>query len=95
MLFGTKKPLRDDDFESRIKILGAGCDSCENLDKVVKEALEELGIDIEIQHIRKFETIAKYRVMSTPALIVDDEIISCGRNLNVNQVKDVLKNFKA
>ena len=71
-----------------IKVLGGGCCKCENLLEAVKEAVAEKGIAAEIEYITAMAKIMEYGIMSTPALMVDNKIVSMGRVL---KAKDVLK----
>ena len=71
-----------------IKVLGGGCCKCENLLEAVKEAVAEKGIAAEIEYITDMGKIMEYGIMSTPALMVDNKIVSMGRVL---KAKDVLK----
>lgn len=57
----------------KIKVLGSGCSKCEALLAVTKEAVQHLGIDAEIEYVTDFAQIARYGVMSTPALVVDEK----------------------
>ena len=71
-----------------IKVLGGGCCKCENLLEAVKEAVAEKGVDAEIEYITDMARIMEYGIMSTPALMIDNKIVSMGRGL---KTKDVLK----
>jgi len=74
-----------------IKVLGSGCAKCNGLEKSVKEALEESGIDCEIDHVTDFTKIAGYGVMQTPALVIDGKVVSVGKVLSVKEAKEILK----
>lgn len=76
--------------EKGIKILGSGCTKCMELEKAVRTAISELQLDYEIEHITDFAEIAGYGVMSTPALVLDGEVISYGKVLKVEEVKELL-----
>ena len=71
-----------------IKVLGGGCCKCENLLEAVKEAVAEKGVDAEIEYITDMAKIMEYGIMSTPALMVDNKVVSMGRVL---KAKEVLK----
>ena len=71
-----------------IKILGSGCKNCKTLEKSTREAIKELGIDAEIIKIEDFKEIMKYGIMTTPALVVDEEVLSFGKVL---KTKDIIK----
>lgn len=71
-----------------IKVLGGGCCKCENLLAAAKEAVAEKGIEAKIEYITDMTRIMEYGIMSTPALMIDNKIVSIGRAL---KAKDVLK----
>ncbi|MEA4923260.1 MAG: thioredoxin family protein [Eubacteriaceae bacterium] len=76
--------------EARIKILGSGCANCKALEKSTQEALLELGKDMQVDHITDFAKIAAYGVMTTPALVIDDNVVSYGRVLKKEEIKELL-----
>ena len=63
------------------KILGCGCAKSNALEAATVDALRELGMDTTIDHVRDFEKIAAYGVMTTPALVVDGQVVSYGKVL--------------
>lgn len=71
--------------EQGIKILGSGCSKCLALEKSAREALAELNVEENIDHITDFSQIASYGVMSTPVLVVN------GKVLNKDEVKELLE----
>ena len=74
-----------------VKILGGGCDKCNQLESATIQALSELGMDTAIDHVRDFEKIAAYGVMTTPALVVDGKVVSYGKVLKKDEVIEILK----
>ncbi len=62
-----------------IKILGSGCVNCRNLEALTRQALADLGLDVEIEEVTDPAEIASWGVMSTPALVVDDDVVLSGR----------------
>jgi small redox-active disulfide protein 2 len=77
-----------------VKVLGSGCAKCRALEKATVEALAELGMDTTVEHVTDFAQIASYGVMSTPALVVDGNVVSYGRVLTKNEVKKILQQVK-
>jgi small redox-active disulfide protein 2 len=73
-----------------IKILGSGCAKCNALEQATKEAVAELGLDVEVQHVTDMEEIMRYGVMSTPALVVDDQVRLAGRIPKVDDIISLL-----
>jgi small redox-active disulfide protein 2 len=70
-----------------IKILGSGCRNCQNLEINTSRALHELGIDTTIDHVTDEVEIIAYGVMSTPALVIDDEVVLSGRVPTPDQLR--------
>ena len=76
----------------KVKVLGSGCAKCNQLEKATKEALKSLGMDTEIIHVTDFTEIAAYGVMTTPALVVDEKVLSYGKVLKTDEAIKLLKN---
>ncbi len=74
-----------------IKILGSGCSSCTKLMENTKEALKELGIEAELGKVEDFREIMKYGVMTTPALVIDEKVVSSGKVLKTKDIVNLLK----
>jgi small redox-active disulfide protein 2 len=73
-----------------VKVLGSGCVNCATLEKRTAEALEMLGLASEIEKVSDFADIASYGVMSTPALVVDDQLLLAGRVPSVDELQTLL-----
>jgi len=74
----------------RIKILGTGCPNCRTLEKNVKTAVSELAIDVDIAKIEDIMEIMTYNVVKTPGLVLDEQVVSWGKVLTVDQVKEII-----
>jgi small redox-active disulfide protein 2 len=73
-----------------IKVLGSGCKKCQVLTNNTKVAIEEIGIDAEIIKVTDFKEIMGFGVMSTPALVIDEEVVSVGKVLKAKQIKELI-----
>ncbi|MDD5082507.1 MAG: thioredoxin family protein [Dehalococcoidales bacterium] len=62
-----------------IKILGPGCYRCQQLDKMTREVVKELGIDTNIEDIKDIRKIAEYRILATPGLVINGKLACFGR----------------
>lgn len=69
-----------------IKILGMGCPSCKQTEQIVKQALDQSGKQAEVLKVEDLQEIMKYNVLTTPVLVVDEEIKIKGRVPNVSEV---------
>lgn len=73
-----------------IKVLGPGCANCKNLERVTREALDDLGLDATIEKVTDYGQIAGYGVMSTPGLVIDEKVVVSGRVPTRDQVKELI-----
>ncbi len=78
----------------KIKVLGPGCKNCVTLSKNTEEALQEMGIEAEIIKVTDYKDIASYGIMSTPALVIDEEVVSYGKVLKSKAIKQILETRK-
>lgn len=74
-----------------LKILGKGCPNCQRLEANVREAAKNLGVEATIEKVTDVKTIVGYGVMSTPALVKDEKVVSYGRVLSVKEAENLLK----
>jgi small redox-active disulfide protein 2 len=74
-----------------IKILGTGCAKCQRLEQLTREVVAELGIDAQFDHVRDMPAIMAYPVMSTPALVIDEEVMVFGRMPSKEEIAGWLK----
>ncbi|RPF57925.1 thioredoxin family protein [Abyssicoccus albus] len=77
--------------DAKIKVLGTGCKKCVELERNTEEALKQLNIDEQIDHVTEVSQIAMYGVMSTPALVIHEKVVSYGKVLTVDELKDILE----
>ncbi len=75
----------------KIKVLGSGCSNCKKLEANVKKACEQLNLKANVEKVQDYGDIAAYGVMSTPALVVDEEVKVYGRVPEVDEIKKILK----
>lgn len=73
-----------------IKVLGTGCASCKSLYQIVKQAVEEMDIEADIIKEEDILKIMAYNVLQTPALVIDEKVVSAGKKLTKNEVKELL-----
>ncbi|MBD3778921.1 thioredoxin family protein [Cellulomonas sp. ES6] len=73
-----------------IKILGPGCANCVALERVTREALAGLGVEAEVVKVTDYPDIAAYGIMSTPGLVVDEQVLLAGRVPTTARVTELL-----
>jgi small redox-active disulfide protein 2 len=73
-----------------IKILGSGCKKCITLSENTQSALSSLGLSAEVLKVTDMAAIAAHGVMSTPALVIDDKVLSVGKVLSSAEIAKLL-----
>ena len=62
-----------------VKILGPGCANCRKPEAVAREAAAGAGVEAEFVKVSDMKAIMDYDVLSTPGLVIDEKLVSCGR----------------
>lgn len=73
-----------------IKVLGPGCTNCQKLEALVKKAVDELGLEADIIKVSDYADIMAFGIMSTPGLVVDEQVRIAGRVPSYEEVVRVL-----
>ncbi len=73
-----------------IKVLGTGCAGCKALFETTKQAVADLGIDATVVKEEDMMKIISYNVMKLPGLVVDNVVVSAGKRLSLEEVKQLL-----
>jgi small redox-active disulfide protein 2 len=73
-----------------IKVLGPGCPKCKTTYLNALEAVKQSGVEAEVEKIEDIMEMMKYNVLTTPVLMINEEIKVRGRVANVNEIKDLL-----
>ena len=73
-----------------LKVLGTGCAKCKTLEKITREAVEELQLDATVEKIEDIQKIMEYGVMFTPALVIDGEVAFSGKVPKLKEMKKIL-----
>lgn len=73
-----------------IKVLGSGCASCHALYENTKEAVQKMGLSIEVEYVTDMQKIMEYGVMSMPALVVNEKVVSMGKVLKSADIEKLL-----
>ncbi len=78
-----------------IKILGTGCTKCKKLYETTERAVAQSGVAAVITKVEDVPSIMKYGVMSTPALVINEAVVSAGRLPDLAQVSTWLTTVEA
>ncbi|ARD62941.1 TPA: thioredoxin family protein [Citrobacter freundii] len=61
-----------------VKVLGTGCSSCKTTIRLIQQVADERGVAIQLEKVESLPEIMKYKVMSTPAVVIDDIVVHTG-----------------
>lgn len=75
-----------------IQILGTGCAKCKSTYDNVMKALNDLGMEANVEKVEDIMKIMEYNVLTTPVLMIDEVMKVKGRVADVNEIKEFLKN---
>jgi small redox-active disulfide protein 2 len=74
----------------KLQILGVGCPKCKALAENARKAVEEAGIEAEIEKVEDIKEIMKFSILMTPGLVIDGEVKAAGRVLSAEDIKKLL-----
>jgi len=77
-----------------IKILGTGCPTCKSLEKNVKQAVAEMNLDADVSKVEDIMEIMNYFIAKTPGLVIDENVVSWGKQLSVQEEKEIFLKAK-
>lgn len=69
-----------------IKILGTGCPKCKRLEQLTHRAIAAAGVDATVTKVTDVSAIMDYPILSTPGLVIDDELKVSGRLPRVDEI---------
>jgi small redox-active disulfide protein 2 len=77
-----------------IKVLGSGCKKCIKLEKRIKKVILQNKIDAEVEKVTDFQEIAKYNLLQTPGVVIDDVVIASGKLLEDDEILKLINDNK-
>ena len=75
-----------------IKVLGPGCNNCHKVEANARAAVEQMGMDATIEKITDYTGFARYGLLYTPGLVINEKLVSGGRIPTVAEVQTWLAN---
>jgi small redox-active disulfide protein 2 len=74
----------------KVQILGIGCARCQELEKRVRDALGEMNVAADVEHVKDLKLFASMGVFMTPGLVVDGKVASQGKVPSEDELKKLL-----
>lgn len=63
----------------KITVYGPGCSKCVKTEDVVREAIQQAGVEAEVEHEKDIVEIAKAGVLMTPGVAIDGKVVARGK----------------
>jgi small redox-active disulfide protein 2 len=76
----------------KIKILGTGCAKCHQLEQTTRQVVKELAVDASIEEVKDIKKIMEYPILTTPGLVVNEELVCSGRIPTKSEVTQIIIN---
>ena len=73
-----------------IQVLGPGCARCKTLYEIVMKAVQETGVEAQVEKVDDIQKIMAFEILMTPGLVIDGEVKTAGRVPNVEEVKKMI-----
>ena len=79
----------------KVEVLGTGCKRCDELYENSVKAVQDFdpSKEIEVQKIGDMSYFVKMGVMVTPSLVINGEVISVGKVLSIEEIKEKIKEY--
>ncbi len=74
----------------KVKILGTGCPNCKRTIAIVQDVIKEYNIKATVEKVEDIMEIMNYDVMSTPAVVVDEQVKIRGKVPSKTEVLEAL-----
>ncbi len=77
----------------KLEVLGPGCRRCDQLYENTKAAVASIDLSsgIEITKVSDVKYFTKMGVFMTPGLLIDGEVISVGKVLSADEIKQKIE----
>ena len=74
-----------------IKILGSGCANCKRVEQIARKVVEEMELEAEVIKVTDYTDIMFYDILSTPGLVINENVVCAGRIPTMTEVTTWLK----
>jgi small redox-active disulfide protein 2 len=69
-----------------IKVLGPGCPNCNQVEENARKAVKMMAVEAQIEKVTDRSEFQKYNLLTTPGLVINEQLVSAGRIPNEAEV---------
>ena len=73
-----------------IQVLGTGCAKFKTLHETVKKAVQETGVDAQVEKVEDIQKIMAFEILMTPGLVIDGAVKTAGRLPTLDEVRKLI-----
>jgi small redox-active disulfide protein 2 len=78
-----------------IKVLGPGCNNCHMVEETARAAVAALGVEAEFEKVTDRAEFARYGLLYTPGLVINEKLVAAGRIPSEDEMKSWVANALA
>ena len=75
---------------TKVEVLGPGCARCQEVHRIVRQVVEESGLECEVVKVDSYPRMMELGILATPAIAIDGKVVSAGRVPKPDEVRRVL-----
>ena len=74
----------------KIQVIGSGCTGCKKLFEKISQIVSDIDTGLRVEYITDITKLIELGSMTSPALVINGEIIFAGKSPKDSQIKDII-----
>jgi small redox-active disulfide protein 2 len=73
-----------------IQVLGTGCAKCKTLYELANKAVQDAGVDAQVEKVEDIQKIMSFEILMMPGLVIDGKVKTAGRLPSAEEIKRLI-----